>query len=212
MIAPHMVYVVDDDEGMRKSLALLLTAANFQVVTFDSADTFLKAYSPDMTGCLVLDVQMPKMSGLELQDYLISEGINLPIIFITAHGDVPTAVKAMKHGSFDFIEKPYSAQALLEGIYKAILKDCENRAELARRSSAQEKIKVLSEREREILIMVVLGKSSKVIAEVLGLTVSTIDNHRARIMKKLQVETAAELTRIALVADPHLLNHPSNNL
>lgn len=210
MIAPHMVYVVDDDPGMRKSLTMLLTAANFQVNSYESADAFLEAYTPDMTGCLVLDIRMPKMSGLELQEYLSSVGINLPIIFITAHGDVPTAVRAMKQGSFDFLEKPYSAQTLLEGVYKAILKDCEKRAELARRFSAQEKIKILSEREREILIMVVLGKSSKVIAEVLGLTVSTIDNHRARIMKKLQVETAAELTRIALIADPHLLNHPSN--
>lgn len=212
MIASHMVYVVDDDPGIRDSLSMLLNAANFKVETFDSADSFLKAYSPDMTGCLVLDVRMPKMNGLELQQHLTAAGIHLPIIFITAHGDVPTAVQAMKQGSFDFIEKPYSAQSLLEGIYKAILKDCENRAEIARRSSAQEKIKILSEREREILIMVVLGKSSKVIAEVLGLTVSTIDNHRARIMKKMQVETAAELTRIALIADPHLLNHPSNNL
>lgn len=212
MIASHTVYVVDDDPGMRKSLSMLLTAASFKVETFDSADAFLKAYHPEMTGCLLLDVRMPKMTGLELQEYLISIGIQLPIIFMTAHGDVPTAVRAMKQGSFDFIEKPYSAQVLLEGIYKAILKDCEHRAELARRSSAQEKIKILSEREREILILVVLGKSSKIIAEVLSLSVSTVDNHRARIMKKLQVETAAELTRIALIADPQLLNHPSNNL
>ncbi len=212
MIAPHMVYVVDDDPGIRNSLSMLLTASNFQVETFDSAESFLKAYSRNMTGCLLLDIRMPKMNGLELQQHLSSAGIHLPIIFITAHGDVPTAVQAMKQGSFDFIEKPYSAQSLLDGIYRAILKDCENRAETARRSSAQEKIKLLSEREREILIMVVLGKSSKVIAEVLGLTVSTIDNHRARIMKKMQVETAAELTRIALIADPQLLNHPSNNL
>ncbi|HXH32766.1 MAG TPA: response regulator [Bacteriovoracaceae bacterium] len=207
MNAKKHVYVVDDDAGMRDSLTMLLIAENFQVETFDSANAFLKICAAGMSGCLILDLKMPGMSGLELQEHLTSVGIELPVIFITAHGDVPTAVRAMKSGSFDFIEKPYSTQLLLESVYKAIQVDCENRAEKSWRYQAQEKMKLLTEREREILILVVQGKPSKLIAELLNLSVSTVDNHRAKIMKKLDAETTADLTRIALIANPNLVNY-----
>ena len=207
MLPNKKVYIVDDDAGMRNSLTMLLKTENFHIEAFESPEAFMRIMKPGMDGCLILDVRMPNISGLELQEHMINEGISIPIIFITAHGDVTSAVKAMKSGSFDFIEKPYSTKVLLERVYKAIQKDCENRAENARRHQAQNKIKLLTEREREILILVVQGKQSKTIAEVLTLSVSTVDNHRAKIMKKLEVETAADLTRIALIADPQLLNN-----
>lgn len=201
-----VIYVIDDDPGVRNSLKVLLTAEKYVVQTFESPNEFLEVASKEMSGCLILDIRMPEMNGLEVQENLLSRGIEIPIIFITAHGDVSTAVRAMKSGSFDFIEKPFSGQVILNRIYKAIDKDCNRRAKYSLRMAAQEKLNQLTEREKEVLILVVKGKPSKVIADVLGLSVSTIDNHRAKIMKKLEAETTADITRITLLADPNLIN------
>lgn len=207
MISEHNVFIVDDDTDVRESLALLFEIENFRVKTFNSATEFLQYATPEMQGCLILDLKMPGMSGLELQAILIDEGIDLPIIFNTAHGDVQTAVKAMKMGSFDFLEKPYPSQLLIDRVYKAIQLNNEHRLEFTRRANAIDKMNLLTEREKEILVLVVEGRPSKTIADLLNLSVSTVDNHRAKILKKFEAETVADLTRIALIADPHLLKH-----
>lgn len=207
MISEHNVFIVDDDTDVRESLAQLFEFEKFQVKTFNSATEFLQYVTPEMQGCLILDLKMPGMSGLELQAVLVDSGIDLPIIFNTAHGDVQTAVKAMKMGSFDFFEKPYPSQLLIDRVYKAIQLNNEHRVEFVRRSNAIDKMNLLTEREKEILVLVVEGRPSKTIADLLNLSVSTVDNHRAKILKKFEAETVADLTRIALIADPHLLKH-----
>lgn len=209
MISEHNVFIVDDDTDVRESLALLFEIENFQVKTFNSATEFLQYATPEMQGCLILDLKMPGMSGLELQAVLVDSGIDLPIIFNTAHGDVQTAVKAMKMGSFDFFEKPYPSQLLIDRVYKAIQLNNEHRVQFVRRSNAIDKMNLLTDREKEILVLVVEGRPSKTIADLLNLSVSTVDNHRAKILKKFEAETVADLTRIALIADPHLLKHSS---
>lgn len=209
VIPQNNVFIVDDDTDVRESLALLFEIENFQVHTFTSATEFLKFVNHDIQGCLILDLMMPGMSGLELQAALKKEGIDLPIIFNTAFGDVSSAVKAMKMGSFDFFEKPYPSQLLIERVYKAIQLNNQNRLEFARKANALEKMKLLTEREKEILALVVEGRTSKTIADLLNLSVSTVDNHRAKILKKFEAETVADLTRIALIADPHLLKNSS---
>lgn len=200
------VYIIDDDPGMRASLAMLLEAEKMHVRLFDSAETFFNSCEPNISGCLILDLRMPGMTGLEVQELLSEKNIDIPIIFITAHGDVTSAVKAMKAGSFDFLEKPFSAAILLERVYKALSLNAQKRAEKARLSAVRDKFGLLTEREYEVLILVVQGRPSKQIADILDLSVSTVDNHRAKIMKKLQAETTADLTRIALQADPRLLH------
>ncbi len=200
-----IVYIIDDDPGMRASLAMLLETEKLQVELFESAEAFISSCERGISGCVILDLRMPGMTGLEVQELLAAKSIEIPIIFITAHGDVSSAVKAMKAGSFDFIEKPFSAQVLLERVYKALHLNSEQRAAKAKLSAVREKLALLTERELEVLVLVVQGRPSKQIAEFLDLSVSTVDNHRANIMKKLQAETTADLTRIALQADPQLL-------
>ncbi|MEZ0391043.1 MAG: response regulator transcription factor [Pseudobdellovibrionaceae bacterium] len=198
------VFVIDDDPGMRKSLTFLFKSEGFLVETFKDGPSFLRTYNPERPGCLILDIRMPGMSGLEVQEHLFSIADPIPIIIISAHADVSSAVRALKGGSFDFLEKPYSPTLLLERVKMALEKDQALRAEKVWRVSYLHRVQELTAREKQILALVVAGKPSKMVADRLGLSVSTVDNHRARIMKKLKAETTADLTRIALLADPNL--------
>jgi two-component system response regulator DctR len=187
------VFIVDDDEAVRKGLGQLMEAVNHKVKTFDSAQMFLDSYDQSQAGCLLLDVRMPGMSGLQLQDKLAERGINIPIIFITGHGDLPMAVEAVKKGAVDFIEKPVGDQALLDKIQEALAKDVELRQKHAEQEAINEKLALLTPREREVLELVKVGKLNKVIAHELGLSRKTVEVHRSHIMEKMEVESAAEL-------------------
>lgn len=206
---PQTVFVVDDDPGMRKSVSLLLKSAHLEAETFASAREFLGAFDPQREGCLILDLRMPEISGIELQEELLRIGSSLPIIVVSGHASVSTAVRSMKLGSFEFLEKPYSPEILLERVSAALELDQRSHQLRAQAADSRSRLDRLTPKERQILAHVVSGKTSKQIAERLGLSVSTIDNHRANLMKKLRAETAADLTRIALTADPSLAR-PSN--
>ncbi len=187
------VFIVDDDEAVRKGLGQLMEAVNHKVKMFDSAQMFLDSYDQSQAGCLLLDVRMPGMSGLQLQDKLAERGINIPIIFITGHGDLPMAVEAVKKGAVDFLEKPVGDQALLDKIQEALAKDIELRQKHAEQEAINEKWALLTPREREVLELVKAGKLNKIIAQDLGLSRKTVEVHRSHIMEKMKVESAAEL-------------------
>jgi FixJ family two-component response regulator len=198
------VYVVDDSSDMRDSVAGFLRVSGLSVETFGSARAFLSRFSPALSGCLVLDVHMPEMSGIELQETLVTMRASLPVIVVSGNAAIADVVRTMKLGSLEFIEKPYSPKHLLECVHEALRVDLRRREEGSMRAQAQACFARLTERERQIVSLVVAGRPSKLIAGEMGLTVSTIDNHRAKIMKKLRAETAADLARIALLADPAL--------
>ncbi|MHC4132056.1 MAG: response regulator transcription factor [Planctomycetota bacterium] len=191
-----VVYVVDDEKQIRESLSMLLKTMDLCVEMYSNAHDFLKDYNPGQHGCLVLDVRMPGMSGLELQAQLASERINIPIIIITGHGDVPMAVQAIKVGALDFIEKPFREQELLDSIQKAIKLDAENKENRAEQEKWKEAFSGLTPREREIVRELVVGKANKLIAYELGISPKTVDFHRANIMDKLGVESVVELVRL----------------
>jgi FixJ family two-component response regulator len=195
MDEPPTVYVVDDDDAVRESLRYLIEAINLRVRTFGSAKEFLDGCDPDAAGCLVLDVRMPGMSGLELQERLSDNGIHLPVIIITAHGDVPMAVRAMKRGAADFIEKPFNDQLLLDRIQKAIQGGFTSRDRQRALCEVRQCMAQLTQREREVLAGVVAGKPNRVIANELDLSEKTIEVHRARLMKKMAADSLAELVR-----------------
>ena len=197
---PPIVFVVDDDDAVRKTLQLLMQSVSLNVETYASAEEFLAAYTSDRPGCLVLDVRMSGMSGLTLQDHLTSQGSNVPIIIITGHGDVPMAVEAMRKGALDFIEKPFREQILLDRVRSALARDTQNRHHEAERALIEERIKLLTPREHEVMNLVVDGKSTKQIAAQFEVSNQAIDAHRARIMKKMQTDSVAELVRLALLA------------
>ena len=192
------VFIVDDDDGVRKGLTLLLTSVGLKVETFSGAHEFLRAFHPARPGCLVLDVRMPGMSGLELQEKLRSDGIETPVIILTGHGDVPMAVRAVQTGAVDFIEKPFREQVLLDRIQQALLQDAKRRQDRADRKAVQDRLTALTRREREVLKLVVAGKHNRDIAEALGVTVKTIEFHRSKIMQKTQADSVAELVRMVL--------------
>jgi RNA polymerase sigma factor (sigma-70 family) len=194
------VFVVDDDHAVRKSLDMLVCSVGLAVETYASAQEFLDHYRPDRPGCLVLDVRMPGMSGLELQRHLKEHGVRVPIIIVTGHGDVPIAVRAIKDGALEFLEKPFSKQLLLEHIHDALKFDVRQRQEAASRSDIENRMAALTEREREVMELVAAGKASKEVAAALGISKKTVDVHRARVMHKLQVETLAELVELALTS------------
>jgi two-component system, LuxR family, response regulator FixJ len=194
------VFVVDDDPAVRKSLEVLIRSVGLKAETYESAQVFLDAYDSDRTGCLVLDVRMPGMSGLELQKTLRERGNGLPVIIITGHGDVPIAVRAMKAGAVEFLEKPFSKQLLLEHIHEAIAQDARQRQEESKQSQIETRLTQLSPRERQVMELVVAGKVSKQIAAELGLSKKTVDVHRAHVMEKMQVESVAELTEQVVTA------------
>lgn len=200
-MSPEMtVFVVDDDQAMRSSLQWLIESVGMKVQTFASAPEFLDAYYPGRAGVLLLDVRMPGMSGLELQQYLVRREIRLPVIIITGHGDVAMAVKAMKAGAADFIEKPFDDEELLNSIRNAMQHDEKRRALRAQRADIAARMAELTPREHEVMSMVTDGKSNKEIAAALGVSAKTVEVHRARVMDKMRADSLAELVRLALIA------------
>lgn len=192
------IFVVDDDSAVRDALKLLLRSVGQSVETYGAGQEFLEAYSEDRPGCLVLDIRMPGMSGLELQQKLNEKHSILPIIFITGHGDVPMAVEAMQAGAVDFIQKPFRDQDLIDRINQALEKDTSNRAALGERNDIRRRLETLTPREREVLDLVVHGKANKVIAGDLKLSQRTVEIHRARVMEKMQASSLAHLVRMVL--------------
>jgi two-component system response regulator FixJ len=194
------VFVVDDDRAMRDSLRWLLESIGLSVRTYPTAADFLQEYDASQSGCLVLDVRMPGMSGLDLQAELMRRGGGLPTIVVTGHAEVPMAVRAVKAGAVDFIEKPFSDQLLLDRVRQALEIDRQDREVRRRREEAQRRLGGLTAREREVLGLVVAGKANKEIAADLGLSPKTVEVHRAHVMTKMNVESLAELIRVAILA------------
>ena len=192
------VTVVDDDEAMRDSLRWLLESAGYKVASFPSAERFLAGYRPGQASCLVLDVRMPGLTGLELQQELNRRGAPLPIIFITGHGDVPMAVDALKNGAFHFLEKPFPGEKLLSLIEQASTLDTPAEDERAQRRCAKARLATLTQREREVMDLVVLGRKNRQIAEALAISVKTVEAHRAKAMEKMDVTSVAGLVQATL--------------
>jgi FixJ family two-component response regulator len=196
------VFVIDDDEAVRKALAFLLRTAGLAVETFASAQAFLAGYDPKRRGCLVLDVRMPQMTGLELQQELNARGWRLPAIVITGHGTVPTAIAALRAGAFDFIEKPFRDEVLLESVQRALAFDETARQQQAKRADLERRAALLTPREREIMDLIAEGESNKTIARRLGISFRTVEIHRARVMEKMQARTTSDLIRMAIALEP----------
>ena len=199
MNSESTVFVVDDDQAMRHSLKWLIESVGLRVRTFGSASDFLEAYYPGQAGCLLLDVRMPGMSGLELQSYLTRQEIRLPVIIITGHGDVTMAVRAMKAGAVDFIEKPFNDEALLSSLRNALAFGQKQREQQSQRSAIAARLAELTPREHEVMDMVTDGKSNREIAAALGVSAKTVEAHRARVMDKMRADSLADLVRMALI-------------
>lgn len=197
MIEEAVAYIVDDDSAIRESIDLLLKPWKIQTRTYPSAAPFLKEYTPNAAECLIADVRMPGISGLELQERLRRRGYTIPVIMVTAHADVPMAVRAMKAGALDFIEKPWNASRLLQRIRDALEMAAEAYDRRLRQETMTARMTLLSDREREVLRRVVSGRYNKVIAAELRVSVSTVEAHRRNIMRKLRANSLYELVRIA---------------
>ena len=198
MPADATVFIVDDDLEVRQALALLLESVGLPAETFGSADEFLQRFDPERPGCLVLDVRMPGMSGLELQSRLADETIHPPVIIITGHGDVPMAVRAVQAGAVDFIEKPFNDQALLDSVHRALEQDARRRGQVRELAGIRRRLDSLTPREREVMKLVVSGLRNKMIAAELDVSQSTVEAHRARVMEKMQARTLSDLMRMVL--------------
>jgi two-component system response regulator FixJ len=194
------VFVVDDDQAIRSSLQWLIESVGLNVEVYPTADDFMRSYYPGRSGCLLLDVRMPGMSGLELQEHLLQKQIRIPVIIITGHGDVPMAVRAMKAGAVDFIEKPFNDELLLESIRKALAVDEKQRELQSQRARVAARLAHLTPREHEVMMMVTEGRSNKEIATALGVSAKTVEAHRARVMEKMEAGSLAELVRMVLAA------------
>jgi RNA polymerase sigma factor (sigma-70 family) len=192
------VFIVDDDEAVRDSLSWLMQSVGLSTETFPSADAFLQGFGEDRPGCLLLDIRMPGISGLELQSLLRERGFRLPLVVISGHADVPMAVRALKAGAFDFIEKPFNDQLLLDTVQRAIEHDRQQRESHARVDVWRRRLDTLTPREREVLQLVVGGASNKQISSELGVSMKTVEAHRARVMDKLQADSLSELVRMTL--------------
>lgn len=203
MNADTTVYVVDDQEGVRRALKRLIESVGYRVEASATAAEFLSIHDPARPGCVVLDVRMPGMSGLDLQDALAQRNQLRPIVFITGHGDVPMSVRAMKNGAVDFIQKPFNDQTLLDAIAVAVERDVELRRSRTEREDAQKRVALLTPREREVLQLVVAGKLNKQIGAQLGASEKTIKVHRGRVMRKMQASSLAELVVLAQQAGIH---------
>lgn len=201
-----LIHVVDDDPALRRALVFLFESVGWRVTAHASADDFLAAWGPHGAGCVVLDIRMPVMSGLELQQVMRARGIRLPIVFLTGHADVSMAVQAMKHGACDFIEKPFKDQVLLDAVARAVRNCSEALAEESTRRSAGDALARLSQREREVAKLVAQGLANKSIARALEISERTVQVHRQHVMEKAGVHSAAELARLMIRADPASLD------
>jgi len=201
MDAPGTVFLIDDDPGVRDSLALLLSLKGLSTQLFASAESFIETYQPDQPGCVLTDLRMPGMTGLELQAALRERRLDLPVVVLTAHGDVATARAALKNGAYDFLEKPVDDATLLDVLHNALRVDRERRAAATARSSSDRRMERLTEREREILSLLAAGHQNREIATQLGISPRTVEVHKARIMEKLACRSLADLIRMNLAAD-----------
>lgn len=201
MNSKSTVFLIDDDESLREALKWLLESVHLPVETFTSASDFLDAYDPIRPGCIVLDIRMPSMSGLELQRQLNQMKSSLPIIMITGHGDVPTCVRAFEGGAFAFLEKPINHQEFLDHLYRAIEHDQDTRRMAQSSPSLGSKLESLSPREREVMELIAAGKTMKQVATQLEISIQTCSKHRARVLEKLDVGNDVELVRLLLIAD-----------
>ena len=190
------IFVVDDDDAMRRALGTLLNTVGHNTALFSLPSEFLSRFKADEPGCLILDIRMPEMSGLEVQQQLNRLGAMLPVIFITGHGDVPMAVQAMKEGAYQFIQKPFRDQELLDHINHALQLDRENRKDLARRAEILRRVETLTPRERQVMDLVVEGTANKVIAIDLDLSERTVEIHRAKVMEKMCARSVAHLVKM----------------
>jgi len=200
MTTTTTVFVLDDDEAVRDALGALFESCGHHVRTYGSGESFLADLGADFAGCVVLDVRMPGLSGLELQQQLASMKISLPVIIVTGHGDLPMAVKAMKAGAVDFIEKPFDDEVILESVREALARGAKMRTESASTEALKANLERLTAREREVLEQVAFGHPNKVIAHNLGISSRTVEIHRARVIEKLQARNLAHLVRMAIAA------------
>jgi len=194
-----MVFIVDDDDGVRRAMSALMESVGYAHTAYPSAAEFLRHYNASQTGCLVLDIRMPEMSGLELQQELNKRGHRIPVIFVTGHGDVPMAVEAMKKGAFDFVQKPFRDQDLLDRVNHALQQDGSLRQETADKDEVLQRWNTLTQREKEVMALIVEGKANKVVAQDLDLSERTVEIHRARVMEKMQVRSVAQLVRLSML-------------
>jgi two-component system, LuxR family, response regulator FixJ len=195
------VFIVDDDEAVRTSLALLLKSLGMAAMAYASATEFLANYDPLQPGCAVFDVRMPGMSGLALQNELNQRGTIIPVIFITGHGDVPMAVEAMQNGAFDFLQKPFGDQDLLDRIQRALAIDSNHREQLKNKDQIRLRVESLTPREKEIMTLVTAGKPNKIMAAELGVSQRTVEIHRSHVMEKMGTSSLAQLVRMTMLLD-----------
>jgi len=197
-----VVHVIDDDDSIRELLTWLMKRNAIRAEAYPNAKSFLKAYRPGTPGCLILDLYMPGMSGLDLQQYLKEAGIEMPVIFLSGRADVPKAVAAVKSGAIDFIEKPFDYRRIVELVRECLRRDAETRAGREAARGRAERLATLTQREREVLDRVIAGKVNRLIAEEMQISIKTVEAHRARIMEKLAVDSVAELVQATLGARP----------
>lgn len=195
------IYIVDDDEALRDSLVWLLESNDYRAKSFSSAEEFLEHYDADMAGCLLLDIRMPGMSGLELHEYLRRRHATLPVIFITGHGDVQMAVAALKKGAADFVEKPFSDREMLALIESCLSDERESRDRLRQDAAVARKLDQLTAREAEVLDLIIAGRLNKQIADDLGISIKTVEVHRARVMEKMKARSLAELVQSVMTCE-----------
>ena len=194
------VFLVDDDNAVRDALELLLGSAGLRTMSYPSAAAFLEKFDRNCRGCLVLDIRMPGMSGMELQTALVEKSIHIPIIFLTGHGNVTMSAKAFRTGAIDFLEKPFDENVLLERIQEAMQLDQSNQALAARRADASTRLAALTPREREVMLLIVAGNANKEIATKLDLSTRTIETHRGRILEKTGAQSLADLIELAIAS------------
>ena len=198
----QIVHVVDDDEALRDSLVWMLEANGYAVSAHDSAEAFLDGLSTTMTGCILLDVRMPGMSGLELFEELQRRRCGLPVVFITGHGDVPMAVSALKQGAVDFIEKPFGERDMMRLVEQCLLLERDTREKRLQEADTARRLEQLTQREREVLELIIVGRLNKQIADVLGISIKTVEVHRARVMEKMGAHSLAELVQHIVSLEP----------
>ena len=195
------VFIVDDDEAVREGLSALLVAKRYKVETYPSAEAFLAAVAPERAGCLIADIRMAGMSGMELQREIKRRGIPTPVVIITGHGEVPLAVAALKAGAVDFLEKPFDSDAILASVEEAMRRLGKSKVQGFDRATIAERVAGLSEREREVMDLVVAGQPNKVVAHRLGIATRTVEIHRSRVMEKLGARNLSELVRMAIALE-----------